>query len=59
MAFQGPIPVKTTVKTLRQMCIEADPEFYIEGRKPIAYEFGGGKRKFREITDNSGPYSGA
>jgi hypothetical protein len=51
-----PNPVK--VKTLRQMCVEADPEFYTEGRKPVAYEFNGGKRIFREITDQSGPYSG-
>ena len=46
-------------RTLRQMCIEADPDFYTEGRKPIAYEFGGGRRRFREITDQSGPYSGS
>ena len=53
----GPNPVKT--RTLRQMCVEADPDFYPEGRKPITYEFGSGKRKFREITDKSGPYSGS
>lgn len=58
MAYQGAIPVKTTVKTLRQMCVEADLEFYPEGRKPIAYEFGGGKKVFREVTNTSGPYSG-
>lgn len=51
------IPVKVTVKTLRQWCVEVDSEFYTEGRKPIAYEFGGSKRVFREITDQSGPYA--
>lgn len=51
------IPVRVTVKTLRQMCIEADPDFYPEGRRPITYEFGGGKRKFREVTNSSGPYA--
>lgn len=52
----APNPVR--LKTLRQMCVEADPEFYPEGRKPVTYEFGGGKRKFREVTDQSGPYAG-
>lgn len=51
------IPVRVTVTTLRQKCVEADPEFFTEGRKPVAYEFGGGKRIFREVTDQSGPYS--
>ena len=50
------IPVKVRVRTLRQMCVEADPEFYSDGRKPVAYEFNSGKRVFREVTDNSGPY---
>lgn len=59
MASPTAIPVKVTVKTLRQMCVEADPEFFSEGRKPIAYEFGAGKRVFREITDQSGPYAGS
>lgn len=58
MASPKAIPVKVTVKTLRQMCVEADPNFYTDGRQPITYEFGGGKRKFREITDKSGPYAG-
>lgn len=38
------------------MCVEADPEFYPEGREPVAYEFASAKRVFREITDKSGPY---
>lgn len=57
MASPKAIPVKVSVKTLRQMCVEADPEFYTEGRRPIAYEFGAGRRVFREITDQSGPYA--
>ena len=44
------------VKTIRQMCVESDPNFYDEGRRPTTYEFGGRKRKFREVTDISGPY---
>lgn len=51
------IPVRYRTRTLRQMCIEADPEFYPESRKPIAYEFHNGKRVFREVTDQSGPYA--
>lgn len=51
------IPVTTRTRTLRQMCIEADPEFYPEGRRPIAYEFHNGRRVFREVTTESGPYS--
>ena len=58
MPSQDAIPVKVRVTTLRQRCVEADPDFYSEGRKPVAYEFNGGKRVFREITDQSGPYSG-
>lgn len=51
------IPVKVRTRTLRQMCIEADPDFYPDGRKPVAYEFNNGKRKFREVTAESGPYA--
>lgn len=57
MPSQAAIPVRTRVRTLRQMCVDADPDFYPEGRRPVAYEFANGKRKFREITDHSGPYS--
>lgn len=53
------IPVRVRTSTLHQKCVEADPEFYADGRRPVAYEFGGGKRIFREITDKSGPYSGS
>lgn len=51
------IPVKVRTRTLRQMCINADPEFHQESQKPVAYEFNNGKRIFREVTDASGPYS--
>lgn len=51
------IPVRVRVTTLRNKCVEADPDFYTEGRRPVAYEFAGGKRVFREVTDQSGPYS--
>lgn len=57
MANQDAIPVRVRVTTLRQRCIEADPDFYPESRRPVAYEFSGGKRIFREVTDQSGPYS--
>lgn len=57
MTSQAAIPVQVRVTTLRQKCVEADPDFYTEGRRPIAYEFADGKRKFREITDASGPYA--
>ena len=53
------IPVKTRTRTLRQMCIEADPTFYEESRRPVAYEFNNGKKVFREVTDISGPYEDA
>lgn len=51
------IPVRVRTRTLRQMCVETDPSFYEEGRRPVAYEFNNGKRVFREVTDTSGPYS--
>lgn len=57
MTSQAAIPVRVRVTTLRNKCVEADPDFYTEGRRPIAYEFAGGKRIFREVTDQSGPYS--
>lgn len=57
MTSQAAIPVRVRVTTLRNKCVEADPDFYTEGRRPIAYEFAGGKRIFREVTDASGPYS--
>lgn len=57
MTSQAAIPVRVRVTTLRQRCVEADPEFYPESRRPVAYDFAGGKRIFREITDQSGPYS--
>lgn len=53
---QKAIPVRWRTRTLRQWCIEADPEFYPESRRPVAYEFGNGKKVFREVTDQSGPY---
>lgn len=56
MPSQDAIPVRVRVTTLRQRCVEADPDFYPESRRPVAYEFADGKRKFREITDQSGPY---
>lgn len=59
MASQDAIPVQVRVSTLRQRCVEADPDFYAEGRRPVAYEFAGGKRIFREVTNQSGPYSGS
>lgn len=57
MPSQDAIPVRVRVTTLRNKCVEADPDFYTEGRRPIAYEFSGGKRVFREVTNTSGPYS--
>lgn len=51
------IQVKTRTRTLHQMCVEADADFYPEGRKPVAYEFSNGRRVFREVTNESGPYS--
>jgi hypothetical protein len=51
------IPVKVRTRTLRQMCIEADPEFYAESRRPVAYEFSNNRRVFREVTAQSGPYA--
>lgn len=49
------IPVRTTRKTMRQMCIEADPEFITESTNPIEYEFT--KRTFRGRTNHRGAYA--
>lgn len=57
MTSQAAIPVRVRVTTLRQKCVEADPDFYPESRRPVAYEFAAGKRIFREVTDQSGPYA--
>jgi hypothetical protein len=48
------IPVRVTVKTLRQMCIERDPDFIEDGENPIEYEFT--RRKFRGRYRLRGPY---
>lgn len=49
------IPVRTTQKTLRQMCLEADPEFIEESLNPVEYEFS--KRTFRGRTNHRGAYT--
>ena len=48
------IPVRIRTKTLRQMVIEADPEFMEESENPVEYEFA--KRKFRGRYKQRGPY---
>ena len=48
------IPVRTTTRTLRQMCLEADPEFIEDSENPIEYEFP--RRKFRGRYKFRGPY---
>jgi len=48
------IPVRTLRKTLRQVVIEADPEYITEDRNPIEYEFP--KRIFRGNYKTRGPY---
>lgn len=48
------IPVRIVTKTLRQMCLESDPEFMEESENPEVYRFG--KRVFRERYRTRGPY---
>lgn len=48
------IPVRTFEKTLRQIVIEADPEYITEDRNPVEYEFPG--HTFRGNYRNRGPY---
>lgn len=48
------IPVRVIVKTLRQMCIENDPDFIEDGENPIEYDFP--KRKFRGRYKHRGAY---
>jgi hypothetical protein len=49
------IPVKVTVKTLRNMCIEADPEFIEKSENVDEYEFT--KRTFKGRTRYRGAYA--
>ena len=42
------IPVRTQLKTLRQIVVEADPEYQVQDNMPVEYEFT--KRNF------TGPY---
>ena len=48
------IPVRTLAKTLRQIVIEADPEYMTEDRNPVEYEFP--RHIFRGNYKNRGPY---
>lgn len=43
-------------RTLRQMCIEADPSFIEASIVDIEYEFGGGRRIFKGRYQHRGPY---
>lgn len=49
------IPVRVRTRTLRNMCIEADPEFITESERPPEYEFS--KRTFRGHTRTRGAYA--
>jgi hypothetical protein len=44
------------VRTLRQMCIEADPGFIEGSLVDVEYEFGGGRRLFKGRYQHRGPY---
>ena len=49
------IPVRTQLKTLRQIVIEADPEYQVEDNTPIEYEFT--KRTFKGPYRKRGAYA--
>ena len=51
------IPVKTRVRTLRQMVVAADADFIQEGENPIEYEFS--ETIFRGRYKLRGPYAGS
>lgn len=51
------IPVRTKVRTIRQMCVDADPEFMTEGLRPVEYEMGKAKRVFRGFYQERGAYT--
>lgn len=51
----GAIPVRIRVRDIRQMCIEADPDFHNEGENPVEYEFT--KRTFRGRYKYRGAYA--
>lgn len=51
------IPVRVRTRELRQMCVEADPDFYQEAENPVEYEFNSGKRIFRGRYKQRGPYA--
>lgn len=55
MAIQQAIPVRTSLKTIRQIVIEADPEFQTDDSMPIEYEFT--KRKFKGPYRQRGAYA--
>lgn len=42
-----------TVRSWRQMVLDADPDFHLESIRPIVYEFSNG-RKFRQPADPYG-----
>jgi hypothetical protein len=54
MAGLPALPVRRTQKTLRQIVIEADPEYVVEDRNPVEYEFP--KHTFRGNYKIRGPY---
>lgn len=49
------IPVRTRIRTLRNMCIEADPEFIEESENQVEYEMS--KKKFKGRTRHRGAYA--
>jgi hypothetical protein len=49
------IPVRTRTRVLRNMCIEADPEFIEESENPEEYQFS--KRTFRGRYKHRGAYA--
>ncbi len=49
------IPVRVRTRTLRNMCIEADPEFIEESENATEYEFS--KRNFKGRTRYRGAYA--
>lgn len=53
------IPVKVMNRTLRQLVIEADPEYMVDSENPVEYEFKtkNGTREFRGRYKSRGAYA--
>ena len=54
--IQKAIPVRTLQKNIRQIVIEADPEFQTDSNMPVEYKFNNDKRVFVGPYQHRGAY---